>query len=529
MDTRYYAKPNRNYSTVRTFINRNAWLYPRKIGVIDGDRALTFKELRDRVNRMSNALLGMGLQKGDRIAYIGLNSLEIFECYLSVPSAGMVLVPMNFRLAPREIAAVLNDSNPSMMIASAEFAGIIDDIRDKIPSVREYVYVGPEEKTAKGWRNYEGLLKKGSPSEPQVFLDQDDLAVLMYTSGTTGAPKGVMMTHLNVFHHGRSVSITVGVDTDDIGIVASPLFHVAGTGCSWSDLYRGCTSVILPRWDAEHFLKLVEKEKITTGMLATPMVQFLLDYPDFKRYDTSSLQRLYCGGAPITPLFYRRFTEMFGNVLVNYYGTTETTGGASALTTRDIENALKIGNEKIFTSIGKGCYEMESYVVNDNDDMVGPGEAGEMKTRGMGVSLGYWNKEEETKEVFKEGWYYTRDICTVDEEGYVYIVDRKKDMVISGGENVYPSEIENVLYENPEIKEAAVIGLPDPKWGEKIAAVVVLKEGKKTTEKEIIDFCRGKIAGYKIPKTIYIDKELPRSPTGKILKFMLRDKYNETT
>jgi len=465
------------------------------------------------------------LKKGDRVAFYGENSLEFAESYLHALCSGLVLVPLNFRLAPQEVITILSDSEPSVIIAKENYADKIEEIKKNLPFVKEYVYVGSG-KAPIGWRSYEELIMMSSASEPQVEILANDLAVLMYTSGTTGLPKGVMQTNLNHYHDARSVACTMFVTHDDVGLVATPLYHVAGTTSFFVHLYRGCTNVILPRWDTELFLSTVEKEKIGTGMLVTPMIMFLANYPDLKKYDTSSLKHIYFGGAPVSAQIYKKFIETFGNVLGHYFGTTETTGGSVALTYADIAEALEKGNDKIFGSCGRrNSLDMQTLIVDENDNVVSPGKSGEMKARGLGVTLGYWRKEEATRTDFRNGWYYPLDICTVDEDGYIYVIDRKKDMIISGGENIYPSEIENVLYQHPDIRDAAIIGLPDSKWGESVTAVIALKEGKQVVEKQIVEYLRGKIASYKIPKSIVFDDDFPRSPSGKILKYKLREKY----
>ena len=513
--------------TLRTMLDRNLEYNPEKIALIEGERQYTFREFADRTYRMGNALLDMGLNKGDRVAILSKNSIENAESYFSIPNAGLVLVMLNFRLAMPEIITILEDSEAGVLMVNEEYLDLIPEMKSMLSSVKHYVFIGEESGTPEGWYNYETMIQESSPEIPPVEVIEDDLAALMYTSGTTGAPKGCMATHLNYYHEGRAFVLELKMDTNDVGIIPSPLFHATGEVVLMNDMYSGTTSIIMPQWDPVEFMRLVEKYKVTTGMLATPMLLFLVDHPDADKYDLSSLKKIFFAGAPVKPIVFQRAIERFGNVFLHLFGTTETVGSATILRTEEIARALAEGRTEILGSCGRSFADMKSMVVDEYDNPVPPGTVGEMKMRGLGTTLGYWNKEEETERDFRNGWYYSLDLCTVDKDGFIYVVDRKKDMIISGGENIYPAEVESALYKHPKISQAAVIGTPDEKWGEIVTAYIIKKEGAEVTEDEIKGFCRKEIAGYKVPKKVVFIDSLPMSASGKVLKYKLRDMISE--
>ena len=516
-----------SYCTLRAVVRRNLELNPDKIALIEDERKYTFRDFADRTRRMGNALLSLGLEKGDRVAILGHNSIENAETYFSIPNAGLVLVMLNFRLAPPEILKVLVDAAPRALMVHAGYMGQIEKIREDLKFVEHFIFIGEKSETPAGWLNYETMIAEGSPEEPAVEIDEESLAALMYTSGTTGAPKGCMATHLNFYHTGRTLALELRMDEADVGIIASPLFHATGEVTLMNHMYSGATSVILPQWNPEIFLGLVQQYKITTGMLATPMLLFLVEYPDVARFDLSSLKKIYFAGAPVAPVIFEKAIKKFGNIFIHLFGTSETVGQATLLRLTDIDMALSTGRTEILGSCGRSCADMESQVVDEQDRLVPPGVVGEIRVRGVGVTRGYWNKESETAKVFRNGWYYPLDLCRTDEQGFIYVVDRKKDMIITGGENVYPAEVENVLYMHPGVVQAAVIGMPDEKWGERVTAVVVKREGVDLTEEEVRTFCRNQIAGYKTPKQVIFTDSLPMSASGKILKYLLRSDLSE--
>ncbi len=508
-------------------MNRNATLYPDKVAIkeVGSGKAATFEALRDRAYRIGNALSSIGAGKGDRIAILSQNSFEYIESTLGAANAGLIFVVLNFRLALRELLTVLLDSEPSILMVQDQYLEYVEAIRNEVPSIKAFIFIGPEDRRPDGWYGYEELIKSAPALEQNAQVLEDDIAMLMYTSGTTGAPKGVMQTHENFYHNGRACAQDVGLDTDDIGFIACPMFHITAHSNFFANFYSGSVSFILPRWDVDLFLKTTEKERLTAGMLATPMVRMLLEYPGLNRYDLSSLKKLWFAGAGIVPTVYKQFIDVFGNILGEMHGTTETTGVTTYLSTRDIREAFDKGPADILATCGRSSFDMEVVVVDDDDRPVPVGGIGEMKVKGHSVSRGYWRKEKETDAVFKGDWFYTGDICRVGENGFIALIDRKKDLIITGGENVYPAEVERILHEHPSVSEAAVIGVPHPVWGEAIAAIVALKSGERVTEEEITTFCRGKVAGYKVPKSVIFLAALPRNSSGKVLRRELREQY----
>ena len=512
-----------DFATLRTIVSRNLEYVPEKPALIEGDRMLTFRQFADRTRRMGNALLELGLKKGDRVAILGPNSIENAESYFSIPNAGLVLVMLNFRLASPEILTILSDSRAGALMVNERFLPQIEAIRNRLSFVDHFIFIGDKALMPSGWHHYEDMIEKASSDVPQGNIVEDDLAALMYTSGTTGSPKGCMGTHGNFYHIGRSLTLEMKTDETDVGIVASPLFHATGEVVLMNCMYSGTTAVIMPAWDTEEFMRLVERHRVTTGMIATPMLLFLVQHPRNRDYDLSSLRKLFFAGAPVTPIVFQQAIERFGNVFLHLFGTSETVGQATVLRREAIAKALEEGKTEILASCGKSFVDMQAEVVDEFDRRVAPGEVGEIRVRGLGVTKGYWNKPEETRKVFRNGWYYPLDLCRVDKDGFIYIVDRKKDMIITGGENVYPAEVENVLYEHPAVAQTAVIGVPDEKWGEAVTAFVVKKKGVEATAEDIIGFCRKHIAGYKTPKKIVFVDALPMSVSGKILKYKLRE------
>jgi acyl-CoA synthetase (AMP-forming)/AMP-acid ligase II len=509
----------------QTVLEHNLEYHPEKVALIEGDRQVTFREFTQRTRSMGNALLDLGLKKGDRVAIMSHNSIENAESYFSIPNAGLVLVMINFRLAPKEALAILKDSGASVLMVNEPYKGHVDQIKGELGFIKQFVFIGPAADTPDGWLHYEAMIASSSFETPPNALSENDLAALMYTSGTTGTPKGCMATHRNYYHVGRSLTLELKMTREDVGIIACPLFHATGEVVLMNGMYSGTTSVIMPQWDVAGFLSLVEKHKVTTGMLATPMLLFLMEYADVEKYDHSSLKKIFFAGAPVTPVVFQRAIERFGNVWIHLFGTTETVGQTTILRTEDIEAAFRTGNMEILGSCGRSFADMQSMVVDENDNPVPPGVVGEMKVRGLGNTLGYWNKPEETKNVFRNGAYYSLDLCRVDEQGFIYVVDRKKDMIISGGENIYPAEVENVLYKHPQVSMAAVIGTPDEKWGEAVTALIVKKGEGRLEPDDIKTFARTEIAGYKVPKKIIFIESLPLSASGKILKYKLREEF----
>ncbi|MGD0229742.1 MAG: AMP-binding protein [Syntrophorhabdales bacterium] len=519
----------KTFCTIRTLVRRNAELRPDKIAFKEYEtgRRCTFRELWDRSNRMGNALYGLGFTQGDRVAVLSQNSFEYGELYCAIPSGGFTFVPVNFRLALPEIIAVLNDSGTVALFVQDQYLPLAGAIKAAVPTIREWIYIGERDRTPAGWHHYEALAEAASALEVEAEIEEDHPCFFMYTSGTTGLPKGVVQTHLNHYHDARASCLHHDITDSDIGFTVCPMYHATAVTSFCGPLYVGTTGILFQRFDVVNLFEAAQEERLVAGMLATPMVRMILDaYDKIKHLDYSSMTKLWFAGAGIVPAVYKQFIDTFGNILHEHHGTTETTGTTTWLSKKAIGEELARGNENVLASCGRAGYDMEVQIVDDNDRVITVG-TGEMRARGLGLGRGYWKKPEQTKKAFRNGWFYTGDICSIDEKGFIYVIDRKKDMIITGGENVYPVEIERVIDSHRDVRESSVIGIPHAVWGEAIAAVVVPEAGKNPTAEDIITFCKGKIAGYKVPKSVFFEPELPRNSIGKVMKPELRARYGK--
>ncbi|MFH0975450.1 MAG: class I adenylate-forming enzyme family protein [Spirochaetota bacterium] len=517
----------KTFNTIPTLLNRNLMLYPESIGLteVEGSRAYTYKTMKDRANRMGNALYALNLKKGDRIAILSQNSFEYMESAINIPNAGLIFVVCNFRLAPPEMAAVLTDSEPTVLIVQDQFVDLAVKLKESIKSIKHMIYFGDPGKKPKDWIDYNDFMKNGSTNDLSVEIFEDDIAMLMYTSGTTGLPKGVMQTHEGFVHAGRVCSKNNNLIMDDKVFIVCPMYHITAHYTFFGAFYTGCPAYVFTKWDVDQFMSCCEKFKLTAGMFATPMVMMILDSPNHKKYNVSSWRTLWFAGAGIIPAVYQKFIDTFGNIIGEHHGTTESTGVTTNLSVRDIKDAFARGDKNILESCGRASYDMEVLIIDEKGKQVTNG-VGEMIIRGPGMAVGYWRKEPETKKAFRGEWFHTEDVCSIDAHGYIRVIDRLKDMIITGGENVYPAEVEKVLHSHPAIKESCVIGTPHPTWGEAVTAVVVLNNGAKLEPAEVTEYCKGKIGGYKVPRVVYIVPSLPRNAAGKILKRELRDQYS---
>jgi len=505
--------------TLREMLNDNAQRYADKIALVSEDRSYSFEQVNRRINGLANALAGLDVQKGDRVGILAYNCPQSFEVF-GLAKAGRICVPLNFRSAGRELAYLINNSGLNTLIVGSEFVDVVNSIRDQLPEVRNLISL---DAGVEGMTSYEQLIAGAASSEPIDDVVADDPAALYYTSGTTGHPKGATHTH-------KSLLAEIGVhrgsfSADDVVLCVMPFFHVGGSAAHLFPAYTyGATSVIMKAFNETGVLESIEKYRITYVGLVPAMIIRLLEHPDLDRYDLSSLRTIMYVGAPMPVDALRRGLERLGQVFIQLFGQTETLN--IALLGRE-EHTLS-GPEKErrrLGSAGKPLGIGEVRIVDDRGRDVPQGEAGEIVACSDRMMTGYWGKPQETAQTMKGGWLHTGDVGRMDEDGYIYLVDRKKDMIISGGENIYSREVEEVLYTHPAILEAAVVGVPDEKWGESVRAVVVLKEGATATEAEIIDFCKEYLAGYKKPKSVEFRDSLPKTGSGKIKKAEIREDY----
>ncbi|KKM12507.1 hypothetical protein SY88_02930 [Clostridiales bacterium PH28_bin88] len=503
---------------------RNATLYPNKHAFVYGDRKITFSELNRRANRLCNAMSERGIRKGDRVAILSKNNPEYWEVYGLAEKGGIILVPLNWRLAAKEIKYLLVDSGARAVIVSKEYAGLINSLRPDLAAVEEYICI---EGGVPGMEDYETVLAEGSPEEPEVGVTGEDICYIIYSSGTSGLPKGIVLTHRGQVENAKAQILELRSGVNDIYLAVVPLFHSGGKGVTLAFWYRGCTVVVAKEFNPREVLETIARERVTATFMVPAMVAFMLNLPDFAKYDVSSLRTLFYAGSPMPLDLLRRAMEAFGHILCQGYGLAESGPLATYLSKED---HLFHGTEaevKRSNSCGKPAPGAEVKVVDADGKEVLPGEIGEIIIRSNRLMSGYWKQPDKTAETIRNGWLYTGDMATVDAEGYIYIVDRKNDLIISGGENIYPREIEEVLYTHPAVLEAAVIGVPDEKWGEAIKAFIALKESASATEEEIIDYCKQYIASYKKPRSVEFLPELPKNPSGKVLRNVLRRKYWE--
>jgi len=513
--------------------------FPRKQAIVCGGKRWTFQEFYDRVNRLSHCLKAFGIRKDDKVAILHPNCHYFLEAYYSTAQIGAISVPINYRLSPREIAFILEDSESKALIVDPMFREQVGSIRGEIRGIEKILWTGerksgpclPTGREGPCDLNYEVVLKQRDSNMPlDTQITGEDVAQIYYTSGTTGRPKGVMLSHKNVMTHALGTIAEVHLTDGDVWIHVAPLFHLADAWATWAITWVGATHVLVREFDPKVVLETIEREKVTITNLIPTMLNLMVNHPDVGEYDYRSLRVLLSGGAPIAPEVVRKIVETFKCDYIQTYGMTETSPYLTLSVLKDHLKKLSYEDQLRFKSkTGKEFIGVELKVVNDRGEEIKKDEkeVGEILVKGDIVTKGYWKLPEETEKSIKDGWLYTGDMAVMDEEGYVTIVDRKKDMILTGGENVYSTEVENVLYMHPAILECAVIGVPDHKWGETVKGIVVLKPGQKATAEEIIQFCKDRIAHYKTPKSIDFVGALPRTGSGKIHKKGLRDKYWE--
>jgi fatty-acyl-CoA synthase len=506
-----------------------AKLYPRREAVVCGDVRLNYREFAARVWRLCNGLVSLGLQRNDRLAILHENCHVFLEAYFAAAHLGLILVPLNFRLSPKELAMILNDSGSRLLIAQQAFREKVGALSALVPGVDKVLWSQKGQEESAGETDYEALLaRRESPGTPELNIKDDDVAQLYYTSGTTGRPKGVMLTHKNVKNHALGTIADLHLTDSDHWFHVAPLFHLADAWATFAITWAGGKHVIIPSFEPLSVLRTIQEEKITLTNLIPTMLNMMVNHPEAGEFDYSSLRAILSGGAPIAPEVVRKIIETFKCDYIQTYGMTETSPYLTLSILKQHLKALPWEEQLSFkASTGREFINVSLKVVDERGREVARDnkQVGEIIVKGDIVTPGYWNLPDETNKAIRDGWLYTGDLAVVNEEEYVTIVDRKKDMIITGGENVYSTEVENVLYTHPAVLEAAVIGVPDPKWGEAVRACVVLKPGKAATEQGIIAYCKENLAHYKAPKSVAFSDALPRTGSGKIYKKGLRDPF----
>ncbi|MGC2695331.1 MAG: fatty acid--CoA ligase [Candidatus Angelobacter sp.] len=511
------------------FLRYSSRQYPGLTAVVCGDQRFTYAQFSDRTARQAGGLLSLGVKPGDRVAFLGANCHRLLEGYYGVLEAGGVLLPLNIRLASQELAYILNDSEATVLLFEEQFIPLVESFRPELLSVKSFVPL--DFKPNAPWmaaRNYEDMLAAATPHRADVMqIDENALAELFYTSGTSANPKGVMLTHRNIYLHALNVAINFATNSRSVELHTIPLFHANGWGVAHSLTYVGGKHVMMRKFETTEVFRMIEREGAQSLSVVPAMATALVNCPERPKFNLSSLERISIGGAASSPTLVREVEEKLGCACYSGYGLTET---APVLTTARMKMGLEWQGGERFekqASTGYPVPGVEIRVVDpEGNDVPHDGKSiGEIVARSDGVMAGYWKQPEATAEVMRGGWFHTGDMATMDENGYALIVDRKKDIIVSGGENISSLEVEKAMLAHPGVYEVAVIPVPDPRWGEVPKALVVMKPGVQATEQELLEFCRDRLTHYKCPRSVEFLEALPRTGTGKVLKKELRKKY----
>ncbi|OPY76716.1 MAG: Long-chain-fatty-acid--CoA ligase FadD13 [Syntrophorhabdus sp. PtaU1.Bin058] len=516
-----------NIGTYADIIYRNALLRADREVFVYGAQRITFSQYNSRVNSLIHALLSLGLKKGDGIGLLSWNCLECTDVTGAAMKGGFVVCPINPRIGADELDYIINDSEVRVLFVGPELVEIVNGIRSRLPKVSHYVSL---EGKAEGMLDHDELLARFPQEEPPAVVNEDDPFILLYTSGTTGVPRGAIYTHYRKIEEARTKVFTVGIQPEHRHIMILPLFHIGGWSHFWAFFCAGSCNVIMPQrsFDAAATMQALSDEQATDIHIVPTHLVSMLNVPEMDRYDLTKVQRIWYAASPMPVELLRKGMDKFGPIFAQGYGQTES-GPDISILSKESHNVVNKSPEeqKVLASCGQPCLWVHARIVDDNGDDVEPEVVGEIIVQSKSVMVGYWHKPDLTRETIVDGWLHTGDMGYYDNQGYMYIVDRKKDLVISGGENVYPREVEEVLYRHPAVMECAVIGVPDEKWVERVHAVIALKPGQSATAEEIINFCKEHIARYKAPRSVEFVESLPKNPQGKILKKELRAKYRK--
>ncbi|HOE17030.1 MAG TPA: long-chain-fatty-acid--CoA ligase [Syntrophorhabdaceae bacterium] len=506
-------------------IYRNALLYSNRLAFVYGPQRVSFSQYNARVNSLIHALTSMGLKKGDGIGVVSWNCLEFTDVFGAAMKGGFIISPFSPRLQADELDYIINYSQVKALFVGPELVETVNTIKPRLSGVTHYISL---ESKALDMDSHQELLESFPDKEPDIQLNEDDPFLILYTSGTTGVPRGAVYTHIRRLEEARTKALQIGIEPSRKHIMVLPLFHIGGSSFFWAFFFGGGSNVIMKNrsFDPEATLKTIQDEKATDLDIVPTQLVIMLTLPSVDKYDLTSLKRIKYGASPMPVELLRKGMQRFGPIFEQGYGQSESgpditfmSGEAHLVFDKSPEE------QKTLASCGQPCIWVHARIVDEENNDVKPHEVGEIIAQSKCIMREYWKKPEYTREVIVDGWLHTGDMGYYDERGFIYIVDRKKDMIITGGENVYPREVEEVLYRHPAVLEAAVIGVPDEKWVERVHAVIVLKEGQTATGDEIINFCKENIARYKAPRSVDFVASLPKNPQGKILKREIRERY----
>ena len=514
--------------TYADVIYRNSLLHGDREAFIYGEKRITFSQFNSRVNSLIHALQTMGIEKGDGIGILSWNQLEYTDIVGAAMKGGYIASPFNPRLRPEELDHLIKYSEVKVLFVGPEFLSMVDQLMPGLPAISHYVSL--EGKTS-NMVAYKNMVNKFPSNEPDVSVDENDPFIIFYTSGTTGTPKGAVYTHRSKIEDARTRALLLGLQSDSRHVMIMPLFHIGGWSYFWTFFYVGGCNVIMSQrsYNPEATLQILQDEQATDIHIVPTHLVSMLALADTAKYDLSKVKQIYYAASPMPFELLKRGIERFGPIFAQGYGQTES-GPDITVLPKECHDILDKSPEeqKIATSCGLPCPGVHVKIVDEDLNGVPPYAVGDIAVKSKSLMEGYWRMPEETAQAIVNGWLYTGDMGYYDKQGFIYIADRKKDMIITGGENVFPREIEEVLYRHPAVLEAAVIGVPDEKWVERVHAVIVLKEGENVTDTSITDFCKQHLAGYKTPRSVEFADVLPKNPQGKILKREIRDTYRQS-